>query len=126
VISTILLLTTAFLPLLVSLRGKGGVWQFLSLLFCGLAIAAFLSVGFIGWILTWVVAWIFAGIALQSRPSAVAAVAPPVAQVGPMPPGNLQQVERERVFAARAKRESWWVGVGLLGFLALMGYLTSK
>ena len=125
-ITTALLVALAFSPFLVSLRGNGGIWQFLSLLFCALAAAAFLSLGFVGWILTWVVAWIFAGVALQSRPSAIAAATPPIAQTGPVKPVNLQHVERERLSIARAKRESWWVGLGLIGFLALIGYLTSK
>jgi hypothetical protein len=60
----------AFLPFLVSLGGSGGVWKFLSFLFCCFSLVGAASViGFGGGILAWVIAWIFTAIAVQSRTS---------------------------------------------------------
>jgi hypothetical protein len=66
----IVALICAFLPFLVSLGGSGGVWKFLSFLFCCFSIAGAASVvGIGGGILAWVIAWIFTAIAAQSRRS---------------------------------------------------------
>jgi hypothetical protein len=61
-------LIVALLPAIISSRGSGGVWKFLSLLFCGMAAWSGLTGGFtVVTITLWVIAWIFAGIALQGR-----------------------------------------------------------
>jgi hypothetical protein len=61
-------LFVAFLPLIVSLRGSGEVWKFLSLIFCGMTVWSSETAGFtIVAIALWAIAWIFAGIALQGR-----------------------------------------------------------
>ncbi|WP_027577119.1 hypothetical protein [Bradyrhizobium sp. WSM1743] len=66
----ILALIAAFLPFLVSLGGRGGVWKFLSFLFCCFSIAGAASiVGVGGSILAWVVAWVFTAIAASARRS---------------------------------------------------------
>jgi hypothetical protein len=66
----IVALVCAFLPFLVSLGGRGGVWKFLSFLFCCFSLVGAASViGFGGGILAWVIAWIFTAIAVQSRRS---------------------------------------------------------
>jgi hypothetical protein len=60
----------AFLPFFVSLGGRGGVWKFLSFLFCCFALVGAASlIGFGGGVLAWIIAWIFAAIAAQSRRS---------------------------------------------------------
>ncbi|MET4749213.1 hypothetical protein [Bradyrhizobium sp. RT11b] len=66
----ILALVAAFLPFLVSLGGRGGVWKFLSFLFCCFSIGGAASVvGIGGGILAWLVAWVFAAIAANARRS---------------------------------------------------------
>jgi hypothetical protein len=64
----IVALICAFLPFVVSLGGRGGVWKFLSFLFCCFSLVGAASViGIGGGILAWVIAWIFTAIAAQSR-----------------------------------------------------------
>lgn len=64
----IIALIAAFLPFLVSLGGRGGVWKFLSFLFCCFSIAGAASiVGIGGGILAWIVAWIFTAVAVSAR-----------------------------------------------------------
>jgi hypothetical protein len=66
----IVALICAFLPFVVSLGGSGGVWKFLSFLFCCFSLVGAASViGIGGGILAWVIAWIFTAIAAQSRRS---------------------------------------------------------
>jgi hypothetical protein len=66
----IVALIAAFLPFLVSLGGRGGVWKFLSFLFCCFSIAGAASiVGIGGGILAWIVAWIFTAVAATARRS---------------------------------------------------------
>lgn len=66
----IVALIAAFLPFLVSLGGRGGVWKFLSFLFCCFSIAGAASiVGVGGGILAWVVAWVFTALAASARRS---------------------------------------------------------
>lgn len=66
ILSTIL----AFLPFIVSLGGRGGVWKFLSFLFCCFSLVGIVPVvGFAGGILAWIIAWIFTAIAAQARRS---------------------------------------------------------
>lgn len=66
----IVVLFCAFLPFLVSLGGRGGIWKFLSFVFCCLSVVGGASVvGIGGGIFAWVIAWIFTGIAAQSRRS---------------------------------------------------------
>ncbi|WP_315773795.1 MULTISPECIES: hypothetical protein [unclassified Bradyrhizobium] len=58
----------AFLPFLVSLGGRGGVWKFLSFLFCCFSIAGAASiVGIGGGVLAWIVAWVFTAVAASGR-----------------------------------------------------------
>src|ERR1700730_14118972 len=64
----IVALLAAFLPFVVSLGGRGGVWKFLAFVFCVFAIFGAASViGIGGGILAWIVAWIFAAIAVSAR-----------------------------------------------------------
>jgi hypothetical protein len=111
-VSLILLLIVALLPWFASLRGKGDVWKFLSLLFCCLSVWAALTAGFLGWILTWVVAWIFAGIAQQGRqPKDVLEVAPAVpplrAAPPPPPPPTVEQREAPQKVPRPPRPKGW-------------------
>jgi hypothetical protein len=64
----IIALIAAFLPFLVSLGGRGGVWKFLSFVFCCFSIAGAASiVGVGGGILAWMLAWIFTAVASSAR-----------------------------------------------------------
>ncbi|RXG84226.1 hypothetical protein [Bradyrhizobium zhanjiangense] len=64
----IIALIATFLPFLVSLGGRGGVWKFLSFLFCCFSIAGAASiVGIGGGILAWIVAWVFTAVAASAR-----------------------------------------------------------
>lgn len=64
----IIALIAAFLPFLVSLGGRGGVWKFLSFLFCCFSIAGAASiVGIGGGVLAWIVAWVFTAVAASAR-----------------------------------------------------------
>ncbi len=66
----IVALICSFLPFLVSMGGSGGVWKFLSFVFCCLSLVGAASViGFGGGILAWVIAWSFTAIAVQARRS---------------------------------------------------------
>jgi hypothetical protein len=66
----IVALICSFLPFLVSLGGRGGVWKFLSFLFCCFSLVGAVSViGIGGGVLAWIIAWIFTAIAAQSRRS---------------------------------------------------------
>lgn len=66
----ILSVILAFLPFIVSLGGRGGVWKFLSLLFCCFSLIGIVpGIGFAGGIFAWVIAWIFTAVAAQSRRS---------------------------------------------------------
>ena len=55
----------AFLPFLVSLGGRGGIWKFLAFLCSCLAVVG--TVNVIGGIVAWILAWVFAAIALGAR-----------------------------------------------------------
>lgn len=60
-------LIIAFFPFFVSLKGRGGAWQFLSLMFC---LFSLFGIGFpIGGLVAWVVAWIFAAVSIGARKS---------------------------------------------------------
>jgi hypothetical protein len=66
----IIALFCAFLPFLVSLGGRGGIWKFLSFVFCCFSVFGAASVvGIGGGIFAWVIAWIFTAIAAQARRS---------------------------------------------------------
>ncbi|WP_131868733.1 MULTISPECIES: hypothetical protein [unclassified Bradyrhizobium] len=54
----------AFLPFLICATGRGGVWKFLCLLCCVLAL--FGSVSIVGGVVAWILAWVFAGVALSA------------------------------------------------------------
>jgi hypothetical protein len=54
----------AFLPFLICMTGRGGVWKFLCLLCCILAL--FGSVSIIGGVVAWILAWVFAAVALSA------------------------------------------------------------
>ena len=54
----------AFLPFIVALNGRGGVWKFLTLLCCFLALLGSLSI--VGGIAAWILAWVFAAIGLSA------------------------------------------------------------
>jgi hypothetical protein len=77
-----IILILAILPFLASLKGQGGVWQFLSLVMGAIAVWAYFAIlGFAGFLAVWIVAWIFAGVALgRRRPDASAIISPQVAQ----------------------------------------------
>jgi hypothetical protein len=66
----IVALICSFLPFLVSLGGSGGIWKFLSFIFCCFSLIGAASViGIGGGIFAWVIAWIFTAIAAQARRS---------------------------------------------------------
>jgi hypothetical protein len=66
----IVALVCSFLPFLVSLGGRGGVWKFLSFLFCCFSLVGAISViGIGGGVLAWIIAWIFTAVAAQSQRS---------------------------------------------------------
>lgn len=61
-------LLLAFLPFIVSLFGRGGIWKFLAfVLCCSAGVGAVSVVGFGMGLFVWLVAWIFAAIALGAK-----------------------------------------------------------
>ena len=71
----VVVLLCAFLPFLVSLGGSGGVWKFLSFLFCCFSVVGSTSaIGHGGGILAWVIAWSFTALAFQARRGLVVAL----------------------------------------------------
>jgi hypothetical protein len=52
----VIILFLAILPFLSSLRGQGGVWQFLSLIMGAIAVWAYFAIGFAGFLAIWIVA----------------------------------------------------------------------
>lgn len=54
----------AFLPFIICVTGRGGIWKFLCLLCCILALIG--SVSIIGGVVAWILAWVFAAVALSA------------------------------------------------------------
>ncbi|MGY4231100.1 hypothetical protein ACVIIW_000047 [Bradyrhizobium sp. USDA 4449] len=66
----IVALIAAFLPFIASLSGRGGIWKFLSFLFCCFSIGGAASVvGIGGGVLAWIIAWVFTALATSARRS---------------------------------------------------------
>jgi hypothetical protein len=108
----------------------GGVWKFLSFLFCCFSLVGAASViGIGGGILAWVIAWIFTAIAAQSRRSEErfskmerSMLAAKAAEEASSPVGRLLQIGSEkRSFVSPRQLAALVLMVGLAAALILTG-----